>query len=115
MSSIPIENDPLHVLATVSSMMNPVPKDEIRRDVAAACDLAALPIDRAWSIDVFCDGIFWEAAVLHKVGEDGFSARFRNSLETIYIHRADFMKTWRFPFNADRCELYMLLVPDDHM
>ena len=101
----------LHMLADAAAKK----QSEIRRDVDGACNLAALPIDAAWSIEVYRNGIFWDASVLHKVGEAGFEVRFRCSLETAYVRRVDFMKTWRFPFDAEKHELYMLLVPDDHV
>ena len=100
--------DSLSILASVAVA-------EIRSDVNATCNLMALKVDKSRSIEVFCDGQFFAASVLHKVGEKGFEVRFHISLETARVKRADFMKTWRFPFDAEKCELYMLLVPDDHV
>ena len=105
------KHDPLCVLADAAAIM----QNELRDDVRIACDLAAMPIDKSWSIEVFADGTFWDAMVLHTVGHDGFEIRYRSSIETAYVRRADFLKTWRFPFDPENFKVYDLLIPDDHV
>ena len=73
------------------------------KDTRAAVTLARVALRVGSHIDVFCDGLFWEAVIV-KVGQAHYRFRFLHTgrrRELGWIRKRDFLRSWRFPVRDD--------------
>ena len=87
----------LDILADASLEVN------CNADMNAVIILAVGALRAGSQIDVYCDGLFWEAKIL-KVGRTRLRYRFLHTgrhRECGWISKRDFLQTWRFPVRGD--------------
>jgi hypothetical protein len=66
-------------------------------DVCAIVTLAESSLRVGSDIDVFCDGLFWEAEIV-RVAKDRFRFRFLHGGTCGgWVLRREFLVSWRFP------------------
>ena len=91
----------LDVLADASSVVSVI---DAGIEVLAVVTLAEFLLCAGSSIDVYCDGLFWEAEIL-VVEPDRFRFRFLygvgKSLAGGWVWRRDFLSRWRFPVRVE--------------
>ena len=79
------------------------PEAERIADMKAVVILATSALRRGSHIDVFCDGLFWEAKIT-RVYETRFRYCFLHTgwrRECGWVLKHSFLQTWRFPVRCD--------------
>jgi len=72
-------------------------------DVQAVVTLAESSLRAGSNIDVYCDGLFWEAQII-SADQERFQFRFLhtgNRHSGGWVWRRDFLVGWRFPVRAE--------------
>ena len=87
----------------LDTLADACPEAHCTDDMKAVITLAIGSLRAGSQIDVYCDGVFWEAKIL-KVGRTRLRYCFLHTgrhRECGWISKRDFLQTWRFPVRCD--------------